>query len=305
MNHIRKHNIDTIFVFDQPVWSPAYKYLRKAGVRNIVSYWGAPISSINTGIRLLFKKLDVLFTSGSPDHYIFESNAMAKTAFMGRGIPKSKVSVIYMGVDTEKYKPVAGKREYAHEMFNIPHARQIVYYSGHMEERKGVDVLMKAAKHLYDYCGRRDFHFLILGNKNNEEQQYLRMLGESGACGHVTFGGYRKDVNKILPACNIGVIASTGWDSFTMSALEIASSGLPLLVSDLQGLVETIDNGMTGYLFKPGDYEELSEKIITLIENEELQRMMGDKARERILAGFTEQKQIKKLISLLNMVAAN
>ena len=41
-----------------------------------------------------------------------------------------------------------------------------------MEKRQDVDVLMKAARHLYEQRNRRDFHFLIVDNKEGEEQEY-------------------------------------------------------------------------------------------------------------------------------------
>ena len=168
-----------------------------------------------------------------------------------------------------------------------------------MEKRQDVDVLMKAARHLYEQRNRRDFHFLIVDNKEGEEQEYLEMLNGSGASDHVTFGGYRNDIPKIIPSCYLGVIASTGWDSFTMSSLEIAECGLPLLVSNLQGLVETIDKGKTGYSFLPGDYMELSKLIIYMLDNQEVRNLIAKNARERILSGFTVQKQLERLVSLI------
>lgn len=296
------HNINIVFGFDIPVWLPIYKVFRRSGVRTLVSYQGAPMSSLNSGLILKLKKLQVLLLPDSPDHYIFESEAMAKTAYLGRGISRKKVSVISLGVDSDKYKPVAGFSDYPHEQFLIPENRKIIYYSGHMEKRKGVDVLINAAKHLYNYHNRKDFHFLILGNKEGEELIYLEMLNGDGASAHVTFGGYRNDVEKIIPACYLGVIASTGWDSFTLSSIEIASCGLPLLVSNLQGLIETIDEGKTGLSFQPGDHKELSAHIVSLLEDKESRNIMGRNARERVLCKFTVQKQIEQLILLMKRV---
>ena len=65
--------------------------------------------------------------------------------------------------------------------------RKILFYSGHMETRKGVGVLVNAAKYLYNQHNKRDFHFLILGNKGGEEKQYMEMLADEGARNHVTF----------------------------------------------------------------------------------------------------------------------
>lgn len=303
--YIRRHAIDVVFGFDQPVQQVSCRYMRQAGVRRIISYQGAPMSGLNSGIRLLLKRVEVLLAIGSPDHYIFESQAMAKTAYQGRGIPLARTSVVHLGVDENRYRPSDKPTSYAHDMFAIPHDRKIIYYSGHMEERKGVAVLMRTAIELYERHGRRDFHFLLLGNRDGEERQFLELLEDSGSREHVTFAGYRKDVEQILPGCYIGAIASTGWDSFTMSSLEIASCGLPLLVSRLQGLVETIEEGKTGFTFTPGDHAELAARIIGLLDDPVRRDRMGTSARQRILSGYTKQQQINCLVDVVKKVAAD
>jgi len=300
--YIERCGIDIVFGFDQPVRQSSYRHMRKAGVRHIISYQGAPMSSLNTGLRLQLKKLDVLLAPGSPDHYIFESHSMARTAYSGRGISRERTSVVHLGVDENRFQPPEGPSSHAHDLFGIPSDRRIIYYSGHMEERKGVAVLIRAADYLFVHEHRRDFHFLLLGNKGGEERKFLDMLGDSGAVEHITFGGYRKDIDRILPGCFIGTIASTGWDSFTMSALEIAACGLPLLVSRLQGLAETIDEGRTGFSFPPGDHVALAGHIQDLLDNPGLHSRLGIAARQRVLEGFTRQKQIECLVAVVRSV---
>lgn len=300
--YIREQSIDMVFGFDQPVHQQAYRHMRRAGVRRIVSYQGAPMSSLNRGLRLWLKRLEVMLTPAAPDLYIFESRAMARTAYQGRGVPERQIEIVYLGVDENRYQPAVEMTSLAHDIFGIPKDRKIVYYSGHMEERKGVAVLMHAVRDLYDRHGRRDFHFLLLGNRDNEERQFLDMLEDTGAREHVTFGGYRKDVEQILPGCYLGVIASTGWDSFTMSSLEITSCGLPLLVSRLQGLVETIEEGTTGFTFTPGEHIELAAHIAMLIDDPIRRDRMGACARQRILSGYTRQQQIDHLVDVMKKI---
>ncbi len=300
--YIRKNNIDVVFGFDLPVRKPFYRHIRKAGVKKLVSYLGAPMSDINKGIVLRLKQLEVLLTPSRPDHYIFESRAMARTGYEGRGIPKKETSVVHLGVDTEKYMPSEIADYYAHEIFNIPCDRNIVYFSGHMEPRKGVSTLIQAAKCLYEKHDRRDYHLLIFGNKNGQEGPYLKQIEGHGCREHVTFGGYRSDLDKILRSVYVGVIASTGWDSFTMSSLEIASSGIPLIVSNLQGLSETVDHNETGFIFTPGNHLELSARIIELLDNPDIRMRMGRNARMRILNGYTKEQQIEQLVLVMRKV---
>ena len=227
---------------------------------------------------------------------------MAETAYRGRGIPFKKTSIVPLGVNEHDFRPEDGSTSHPHDAFGIPTDRKIIYYSGHMEERKGVSVLVRTAMDLYDKYDLRNYHFLILGNREGEEQQYLDMLVDTSAREHVTFGGYRDDVEKIIPGCYLGAIASTGWDSFTMSSLEIASCGLPLLVSRLQGLVETVQEGETGYTFTPGDHVELASLIAGLLADPDRRDRMGANARQRILSGYTKEQQIDNLVDVMHQI---
>ncbi|MDO9182498.1 MAG: glycosyltransferase family 4 protein [Bacteriovorax sp.] len=294
-SYIMDNKIEVVLGFDQPVSRPAYSVMRRAGIKLFVSYWGAPMSSINHGIKLLFKKIEVRLKKTRPDHFIFESNAMAETAVFGRGIVQRDVTVIPLGVDTEIFKANPLMEKYAYEIFSIPKNRKIIFYSGHMEERKGVHVIVKAANTLILERRRIDVHFLILGNLDGQEKKFAPMYAGTETEKYITFGGYRDDINWILSSPYVGVIASTGWDSFTMSALEMASSGLPLIVSNLQGLVEVIEIGKTGYLIEPGNHVDLANRIEQLIDNIDLRNEMSVAARKRIIEGFSREKQIENL----------
>ena len=118
------------------------------------------------------------------------------------------------------------------------------------------------------------------------------------AAKYVTFGGYRKDIAKIHQSCFVGVIASTGWDSFTMSSIEMAASGLPLLVSDLQGLRETVIDGKTGFLFTPGDSSRLAQLLLKITQGPALRDRLGAESRKYVLQKFTKNRQIGELVKV-------
>jgi glycosyltransferase involved in cell wall biosynthesis len=79
----------------------------------------------------------------------------------------------------------------------------------------------------------------------------------------------------------------------------MASSGLPLIASKLQGIVEGIENGKTGYLIEPGDHKALADKIEQLVDNPQQQKDMSIAARKWILNNFSREKQIESLVSTI------
>jgi glycosyltransferase involved in cell wall biosynthesis len=260
------------------------------------------MSSINSGLKLFVKRIDASISPHQPNHYIFQSEGMRHTATHGRGIPASRTSVIHSGIDTDKYAPSKINDLYAHHTFDISSDQNIVFFSGHMEERKGVAVIIKTAKYLINELKRKDIHFLILGNKNGQEKKYVAMYEGTDAENHITFGGYRMDVPKLLKSCSIGMIASTGWDSFPMSSIEMAATELPLVVSDIEGLREAI-SGETGFLYPPGDFKAAAEKLINLADDNNLRTKMGIKGRERAIKHFSVKNQINGIETLVRRIS--
>ena len=126
------------------------------------------------------------------------------------------------------------------------------------------------------------------------------MLSSTKAAQFVTFAGYRADIAELMRSASVGAIASTGWDSFTMSSVEMMSSGLPLIVSDLQGLSETISNKVNGYLFPPSDHLSLARKIAELVSNDELRTSMSIASRNRASRLFSRHTQVHELAKVLN-----
>lgn len=293
-----QQKITLALAFDLGYPSAIIPVLKKHNV-SIISYWGASISSLNSGFKLLLKKLEWAIRQAKPNYFIFESKAMQLTATNGRGIPYNKTCVIPLGVDTDKFYPDYENYFYAHEQLAISHDKKIIFYSGHMEERKGVHVIMQAAIQIFSQSPELPIHFVICGNKSGEENRFLTMLSGTKAQQHVTFAGYRTDIDKLMRSSSIGVIASTGWDSFTMSSVEMMSSGLPLIVSNLQGLAETIANNVNGLHISPGDSTSLANRLIELLNDDSLRLKFSQNSRDRAVHNFSRQAQVDAFTQII------
>ncbi len=301
--YLREHDIDTIFGFDQPVFQPIFRHFRRAGVKHFISYWGAPMSSLNHWTVRLIKRMGVLWHPEGPDHYIFESRGMAELAVKGRGVPPRRVSVVPLGVDCRRFTPDPADAQYVYESTQIPKQRRIFFYCGHMEPRKGVAVIMGAANHLIESRKADDWHVLLCGNKGDESVPYEQMLSQE-ARAHVTFGGYRSDLERLYRGCYAALIMSTGWDSFPRSAMEVQASGLPLFVSDLMGIRESVRDGETGLILKAGDAQALSGAMSRLLDDPDWRERLSRQARARIETDYTLDRQRSALIEVVQRVIA-
>lgn len=298
-NYISDHRIDTLFALDLPADASYLGELRKAGIKRVFSYWRAPMSPLSGELRLLVKRLEVaLLQRAKPDYFIFESRAMQSYALFGRGIAQGRTLVIPTGVDVARFRRTPRDSELVYERFNIPRHRRVIVYMGHLHERKGAHVLMRAAVHLVQELHRDDVHVLFLGNIGNEIE--LLRAHWNDAASHITFGGYQTDVPALLSGCYAGCVPSTGWDSFPMSSLEMQACSLPVLASDCQGVPETIATGETGVVLPAGNVQRLAAAIAKLVDDPNNHDRMARGARRRIEEAFTYQHQLNSLVRCLS-----
>lgn len=302
--YIKTNAIQTVFAVDAPVEEQYLTHIRKAGVRTVIAYWGAPLSSVSSGLKLFIKRLEVRWLHPSkPDHFIVESNAMQETAVQGRGIPRGMTTIVPTGVDVEQFRPLPTQRQIVFAKFAIPHDRSIVVFMGHLHRRKGVHILLQAAEHMVKSSCRKDVHFLFLGNRTGEDEVFSNTYDRTTTGPYITFGGYQTDIPELLAGCHIGCVPTTGWDSFPLSPLEMQATGLPVVVSNCQGLPESVVHGLTGFVVPVGDVEKLSRAIQHLIDDTELHRQMSLAAVQRINTSFTRTRQVEALTQVICRVA--
>jgi len=172
-----------------------------------------------------------------------------------------------------------------------------------MEPRKGVAVIMGAANRLSESRDQDDWHIVLCGNKGDESRQYEQML-TAAARTRVTFAGYRSDLEILCRGCYAAMIMSTGWDSFPRTGMEVQASGLPLIVSDLRGISESVQDGVTGLILKAGDADALANAMGRLLEDRAWRDRLSRQARLRIEQEFTLNKQLSALTEVVRRVVS-
>lgn len=298
-DYVETNQIGVIFGLDMPVQASCLSVARERGARTIFSYWGAPMSSPNRGLKLMLKRLEVsLLRRAKPDCFVFESEAMRRLGVHGRGLSHVSTAVVHTGVDEQRFRPRPEARDLVYRRFGIPEERKVVVYMGHLHRRKGVQVLLQAAEYIKANLHREDVHTVFLGDRAGEADAMREYY--SAAASHITFGGYQNDIPELLSGCYVGCIPSTGWDSFPMSSLEMQACGLPVIVSDLQGVPETVERDVTGLVVPAGDARALAHAIVSLVDEAQRRDRMQLAARERIENRFTRRHQIDALTACVS-----
>ncbi|TAF46607.1 MAG: glycosyltransferase family 1 protein [Sphingobacteriales bacterium] len=156
---------------------------------------------------------------------------------------------------------------------------------------------------------QKDHESLILACKNIEKIK-LHLLGGGPNLGRieklvhdlkieskVVFYGYSNQVDSILKEADIFLLISN-WEGFPISTLEAMNYSLPVIISDVGGSSEAVDNNKTGYLVEKKNINQITNKIKLLIENRELRLNMGILGKAKLLNNFTEEKMYQKTFKI-------
>lgn len=173
-----------------------------------------------------------------------------------------KTQVIINGIDLDKF---ANAKNLLPQYVSVSSNMVCLAMVGRFEKPKDQLTVIKALKYLPD-----NIHLILIGSGNDliNCKSYSK---KEGVLERTHFLGYRENVQSLLKGCKIGVL-STGWDGFGLASVEYMASGIPVIASDVDGLRDVV--GRQDLLFKVGDFEELSEKILALLDDEYLYNEM-------------------------------
>lgn len=120
---------------------------------------------------------------------------------------------------------------------------------------------------------------LLLIGKGDLLDDYRQLAKGLGIDGAVSFLGYRKDVARILKACDIGTSASYR-EGLPLNLIEEMATGLPIVASRNRGHKDIIKSAANGFLFDAKNASEFARAILMLCRSSELRTQMGEYNRE-------------------------
>lgn len=257
----------------------------------------------NSFLRRFVSKL----LSIANDKILCVSDAVRQWFFDTRFIKSSKAEVLYDWVDMDS----VGHAELGgdiHRQLSLPKETPLVVLVGRMEWWKGHHVFIRSAQLVHRNVP--DAHFLIVGGKvfgrgREFYEDELRQLTQTlGIADHVHFLGEREDVLNVLQQITIAVHSSVEPDPFPGVVLEAMYAGKPVVAARGGGVVEQVEERISGLLYEPGNDRDLAEKLIYLLENRQKGFDMGLKGQRMIQTKFNKEKILEQLVSLYTLGAA-
>jgi len=222
------------------------------------------------------------------DRFISPSRYLADR-FIANGLPADRMHVVPYGMDLRRFD-ARGRRDGPAEF--------TIGYIGQLIAHKGVDTLLRSVHALGD-----DTRLVIAGG--GVQAQYLETLRhELGLEGQVRFAGLvdNRHIAKIHTEVDVVVVPSVWPENAPVVITEAMASGIPVVASDIGGIPELVEHGVTGFLVPPRDVRALAERIDFLRRHPEERRRMGAQAVERIRS-HELRLQVDRIVEIYESLA--
>ncbi len=211
------------------------------------------------------------------------SEAVADTVEQVYKIEKEKIPVIFNGMDLCKCKQ---KVEYcSKDTFNILHI-------GRFAKEKNHTMLIRAFSKFHSIY--TDSTLTLLGD-GDERKTIEQTIIECGVQDSVKLMGNQADVYGFLSKADIFVLPSL-YEGIPLSMIEAMGTGLPIVASRVGGIPDMVIDGESAILIDV-DEKALVDALVTLYENEELRKKIGENTQKAAVA-FSSEEMARKYLEI-------
>ena len=198
-----------------------------------------------------------------------------------------KVVVVRCGVDLDEFAPLRHGSS----------GEQRILAVGRIDAMKGTVVLLQALAAL----GQRGLHPLLTvvgdGPSKTKAVELANRLGLegqvnwAGAIGHDRIRAFYDEADVFcLPSFVEGV---------PIVLMEAMAMEVPVVANAITGIVELVENGVSGFLIRPGRVDQLSERLAQLLADDKLRKSMGRAGRAKVAAEYDLERNARQLARML------
>ncbi len=211
--------------------------------------------------------------------------------FVSRGVPEEKISLIYNGVDIERF---ASPDIVPAELPSITAGRAVAVHVANVVPDKDFETLLAACEIL---ARRENPPCVLLVGLGTDLPEMRRRISALGLDDIVIPLGQRDDVPALLAAADF-LVLSTRSEVFNVAVLEAQAAGLPVLVSDIPAFEEMFQNGREGLKVPAGDPVALAGGIAQLADDEDLRKRLAISGRAHV-EQFSCDRMTAEFLALL------
>ncbi len=265
-----------------PAWS-AYRAARRTGAKYVATYHG--IYNAKSAPKRWYNSI-----MARADAVIANSNFTAEHVRAEHDVAEIRLHVIPRGIDIAAFTPESvtqDRIDAIRKAWSLRPGKPAIVLPNRLTRWKGQLTLIDALAKL----PHKDFEAVLVGDAQQRDayvQELLSAIDRHGLSQNVRIPGHCSDMPAAFMAADVIVTPSIEPEAFGRVAVEAQAMGRPLIASNLGAQAETVADGVTGFLFPPGDADALANlimKALALTPGE--RREMQTKARARVLKSYT------------------
>ena len=286
---IRHHRVDLVHARSRaPAWSARWAALRTG--TPFVTTWHGVYSE-----TLPFKRsYNAVMASG--DRVIAISRFVAERVASRYRVGPDRLRTIPRGADTDAFDPAAVRGDRIHALarqWQLPDAA-VIMLPGRVTAWKGHALLLDALALLRAEAPALDWVCVLVGPTPDGRRSFGRTLAQQadrlGLRSRLRFAGHCADMPAALALADLVVVPSLHPEPFGRAVVEAQAMRRPVLAAAHGAALETVEPGVTGYAFPPGDAAALAallRHVLSLPPDERAR--VGAAARARVLSHYTTE----------------
>lgn len=252
--------------------------------------------------NIIYQKLWVNIFLRKVDKLIAVGNEIINQAVL-RGIPRSKLIFVPNGVSIKKPLPTYSKKDLEKLIGREIHGK-VLLTLGRLVKRKGVAWFIEEV--VDKSC---DSYIYIIAGDGAEKSNIITIIKKNGLQNRVFYIGAVSDKEKeilystadLFIQPNIKVPGDI--EGFGLVVLEAASYGLPVVASEIEGLKDAINNGVTGVLVQERNVAQYKKMIAFFLENDENRKQFGVKARRYVMKYYSWENIAVKYVDIIGQLS--
>lgn len=222
---------------------------------------------------------DVLITINQEDYALANKKMKAKKVVYIPGV----------GIDLSRFEATQVDKSIKRKDLCIPEDAIVILSVGEINANKNHETIVRAIADM------PNIYYLIAGQ--GTLMDYLQDLtNELGISNKVKLLGYRSDISELCIASDIFCFPSFR-EGLGLAAIEAMACGLPIVTSNIHGINDYSENGVTGYKCAPGDIKGFATAINALAEDNQLRVRMGQHNQK-----LAKRYDVHNIIALMRQI---
>lgn len=287
---IREERIDVVHIHSQEMGMTARPLARIAGARRII-YTPQTIDIRQVRwfrLYILIERFLAKFTD-----IIISVNNVDYLRLIQWGIPSCKVKMIPNGIDTNMANSNVNSDQIRRDL-GVELGKPLVMQVGRLSDQKDPLSFIEGAARVLNELPEAQFLLVGEGPLKESIESKIQALG---LVEKVLLAGWQPDASRLMPGADIVTLTSL-WEGTPYSLLEAMASCKPVVTTSVNGCIEIVEDGVTGYIVPAKDPISWAERVTNLIMNPTLAIDMGQRGHERVVEKFSIQKMVNQLDNL-------